>query len=41
LLLVPSVVIDGEDDVLINPAHHDVATLTATKVRRFIYDHRV
>ena len=41
LLLVPSVIVDEEDNVLINPAHPDAATLTATKFRRFIYDHRV
>jgi len=41
LLLVPSVIIGEEDNVLINPAHPDAALLTATKVRRFVYDHRV
>jgi RES domain-containing protein len=38
---VPSVIIDEEVNVLINPAHPDVQRLTTTKVRRFLYDHRV
>ena len=41
LLAVPSVIINEEDNVLINPAHPDATKLTAKKVRRFIYDHRV
>ena len=41
LLAVPSVIINEEDNVLLNPAHIDAARITATKVRRFIYDHRV
>ena len=41
LLTVPSVIIGEEDNVLINPAHSDHARITAVKVRRFIYDHRV
>lgn len=41
LLTVPSVIIDEEDNVLINPAHPDHAHITAAKARRFIYDHRV
>lgn len=41
LLVVPSVIIEEEDNVLINPAHPDAGALTATKVRRFVYDHRV
>lgn len=41
LLTVPSVIIGEEDNVLINPAHPDHARITAVKVRRFIYDHRV
>ena len=41
LLAVPSVIVNEEDNILINPAHPDAARLTATKVRRFIYDHRV
>jgi RES domain-containing protein len=41
LLVVPSVIIGEEVNVLINPAHPDHAQLKATKVRRFVYDHRV
>ena len=41
LLAVPSVIIGDEDNVLINPAHRDAQRITATKVRRFVYDHRV
>jgi RES domain-containing protein len=41
LLTVPSVIIGEEDNVLINPAHPDHANIKASKVRRFIYDHRV
>ncbi len=41
LLVVSSVIIEEEDNVLINPAHPDAGALTATKVRRFAYDHRV
>jgi len=41
LLVVPSVIINEEDNVLINPAHPDAKRIPATKLRRFIYDHRV
>ena len=41
LLAVPSVIIGEEDNVLINPAHRDASRITAAKVRRFVYDHRV
>lgn len=41
LLVVPSVIINEEDNVLINPAHPNSARIMANKVRRFIYDHRV
>lgn len=41
LLAVPSVIIDEEDNVLVNPTHPDSARVVATKVRRFVYDHRV
>jgi RES domain-containing protein len=41
LLVVPSAIIEEEDNVLVNPAHQDAGALTATKVRRFVYDHRV
>jgi RES domain-containing protein len=41
LMTVPSVIIGEEDNVLINLAHPDHASLKATKLRRFVYDHRV
>jgi RES domain-containing protein len=41
LLLVPSVIIAEEDNVLINSAHPVAKRITATKVRRFVFDHRV
>jgi len=41
LFAVPSVIIEEEDNIVINPAHIDAKRLKATKVRRFLYDHRV
>lgn len=41
LLVVPSVIINEEDNVLINPAHPDAASITTARVRHFVYDHRV
>jgi RES domain-containing protein len=41
LLVVPSVVIPEEFNVLINPAHGDTRSITATKVRRWLYDPRL
>jgi RES domain-containing protein len=41
LLVVPSMVIDEESNVLINPVHPDARKLKATKLRRFLYDPRV
>ncbi len=41
LFVVPSVVIEEEDNVLIDPAHADALRIRAAKVRRFVYDHRV
>lgn len=41
LLSVPSVIILEEDNVLVNPAHADNSRIVATKIRRFVYDHRV
>lgn len=41
LLVVPSVIIEEENNVLINPAHADIGHITATKLRRFIFDPRV
>lgn len=41
LLVVPSVIIGEEDNVMVNPAHPSSGRITALKVRRFVYDHRV
>lgn len=41
LLAVPSVIINEEDNVLIDPSHADAKRLAAVKVRRFLYDPRV
>jgi RES domain-containing protein len=38
---VPSVIVQEEWNVLINPAHVEAACLTAVKVRRWTYDHRL
>lgn len=40
LLLVPSVIVPDEYNVLINPQHADVAAITATTLKRWIYDPR-
>lgn len=41
LLLVPSSIVPEELNVLINPAHPDAAFITATKVRKWLYDNRL
>jgi RES domain-containing protein len=41
LLAVPSVIVNEEDNVLMNPFHADSVRIMAKKVRRFVYDHRV
>lgn len=41
LLLVPSVIVHEEFNVLINPAHADSARITAVKLRRWLYDPRL
>jgi RES domain-containing protein len=38
---VPSVIVNEEDNVLINPTHPDATKLVASRVRRFLYDQRV
>lgn len=38
---VPSVIIVEEHNILINPDHPDAGKLTATKVRKWTYDHRI
>ena len=40
LLLVPSVIVPDECNVLLNPRHADAAVVTASTVRRWIYDPR-
>lgn len=41
LLLVPSVIVPEEQNVLINPLHPDAASVKATKIRKFTYDGRL
>jgi RES domain-containing protein len=41
LLMVPSVIVPEERNVLINPAHPDAARLRAKKLRRWTYDPRL
>ena len=40
LLLVPSVIVPDEYNVLINPQHGDAGAIVATTVKRWIYDPR-
>ncbi len=40
LLLVPSVIVPEEHNVLINPLHGDSAKITATTIKRWLYDPR-
>ena len=40
LLVVPSVIVSEECNVLINPAHVHAQRITAVKLRRFVYDPR-
>ena len=40
LVLVPSVIVPDEMNVLINPLHSDMPKLKAAKVRRWLYDPR-
>jgi RES domain-containing protein len=41
LLLVPSVIVPDEHNVLINPAHPDAKMIRARKVRRWAWDPRM
>jgi RES domain-containing protein len=41
LLVVPSVIVPEEMNVLINPAHPDAKAITVTKVRKWTYDTRL
>ena len=40
LLVVPSVIVPEESNVLINPLHPDAARLVATALRKWYYDQR-
>lgn len=40
LLVVPSVIVPEESNILINPLHADAATITATALRKWHYDTR-
>ena len=41
LLIVPSVIVPEECNLLINPQHPDSAQISATKVRKWLYDPRL
>ena len=41
LLLVPSVIVPEEDNLLINPAHPDSRRIAARKHRKWLYDPRM
>lgn len=41
LLIVPSVIVPEENNVLINPDHPDRVRITATKIRKWLYDSRL
>jgi RES domain-containing protein len=41
LLVVPSVIVPEECNVLVNPLHPDAADISACKVRQWFYDHRL
>ena len=41
LLVVPSIVVPEETNVLINPTHSDAVRITARKARKWLYDPRL
>lgn len=41
LLVVPSVIVPEEFNILINPLHPDGAAITAVKIRKWLYDSRL
>lgn len=41
VLLVPSIVVPEEQNILINPGHPDAVLIKATKVRKWLYDLRL
>lgn len=40
IMVVPSVIITDEQNILVNPGHTDSAKIVASTVKRFIYDPR-
>jgi RES domain-containing protein len=40
-MIVPSVIVPEETNVLINPLHPDSIGITARKVRKWVYDPRL
>lgn len=40
ILVVPSVIITDEQNILVNPAHPASANIVATTIKRFVYDPR-
>ncbi len=41
IMEVPSIIVPEEGNLLINPSHPDASGITATKIRRWDYDHRL
>ena len=41
VLVVPSIVVPEESNILINPQHPDASGLSATKIRKWRYDERL
>ena len=41
LLRVPSVIVNDEFNVIINPQHRDISSITAAKIRKWVYDPRL
>lgn len=41
LMVVPSVIVPDESNILINPLHSDARTITAKTVKKWIYDPRL
>lgn len=41
LLLVPSVIVPEEHNILVNPAHPDSGRISAKKIRKWLYDPRL
>lgn len=41
LLIVPSVIVPEKQNILINPKHADISSITARKLRKWLYDPRL